>query len=123
MMMMMMMLVMVTMMMMMMMMVLLMMMMMMMMMLVMVMMMMMMMMKMVMMHKRCMESLVAGKNIHVFARSSTGFCDDNFLPNLTTHETHEIKDCSSNAVDLRDSNNTETLKMLFYTTAAYGRWT
>ena len=56
----------------------------------------------------------------LFARSSTGFKNDNFFPNGTMHETCEIKDCSLNAVELRDSYNTESLKMLFDTTAAYG---
>ena len=63
------------------------------------------------------------KQIQYIARSSTGLCNDNVLPNGTTHETCENKDCSLNAVELRDSNNIEPLKMLFHTTAAYGRWT
>ena len=74
--------------------------------------------------KKRMEPLVAGKKyIQFFARSSTGFYKDNIFPNGTTHETCEIKDCSLHAVELHDSYNTESLKMLFYTTAAYGRWT
>ena len=71
-----------------------------MMMMVMMLMMMMMMMKMVktvmvvmaMMHKRGMDSLVAGKKQY-FARSYTGFYSDNIFPNGTTHERCEIKDC------------------------------
>ena len=70
-----------------------------------------------------MESLVAGKKIEYCARSSTGFYHDNIFPNGTMHETCEIKDRPLNAVELRDSNNIESLKMLFYTTAAYERWT
>ena len=48
---------------------------------------------MAMMHKRWMDSLVAGKKIQYFARSYTGFYNDNIFPNGTTHETCEIKDC------------------------------
>ena len=94
-----------------------------MMMIMMMMMVLMMMMVMVMMHKRWMESLVAGKKIEYFARSYTGFYRDNIFPNGTTHWTCEIKDCPLNTVELRDSNSIESLKMLFYTTAAYERWT
>jgi hypothetical protein len=70
-----------------------------------------------------MESLVAGKKIEYFARSSTGFYHDNIFPNGTTHETCEINGCPKKVLELRDSNNIESLKMLFYTTAAYERWT
>ena len=48
---------------------------------------------MAMMRKRWMDSLVAGKKIQYFARSYTGFYNDNIFPNGTTHETCEIKDC------------------------------
>ena len=63
------------------------------------------------------------KKIEYFARSSTGFYHDKIFRNGTAHETCEIKDCPLNAVELRDSNNIESLKMLFYTTGAYERWT
>ena len=43
--------------------------------------------------------------------------------NGTTNETCDIKDCSFNAVELRGSNSIDSLKILFYSTAAYGRWT
>ena len=81
------------------------------------------MMMLVMMHKRWKVSLVAGKKIEYFDRSSTGFYHDKIFRDGTAHETCEIKDCPLNAVELRDSNNIESLKMLFYTTAAYERWT
>ena len=48
---------------------------------------------MAMMHKRWMDPLVAGKKIQYFARSYTGFYNDNIFPNGTTHETCEIKGC------------------------------
>ena len=47
---------------------------------------------MAMMHKRWMDSLVAGKKIQYFARSYTGFYIGKIFPNGTTPETCEIKD-------------------------------
>ena len=82
-----------------------------------------MMLKMVMVQKKMNGTLSCGGNKYIFCSQLHWFQTWQYFPQWNYAWKCEIKDCSLNAVELRDSYNTESLKMLFYTTAAYGRWT